>query len=111
MFINTDSRQERVSILKKPKVLDEMDNDDHNIFQTSLIDRYAARPTILDNLCLAEFAANYITRSGQDHDEDSSDALPKPDEGNDVKAQCIQLNNGLGYMYKRRRETVVRFHN
>ena len=98
------------SILKKPKVPDEMDNDDCNIFQTSLIDRYAARPTVLDNLRLAEFAANYTSRSGQDHDEDSSDALHKPDEGNDVKAQRTQLNNGLGYMYKGRRETVVRFH-
>ena len=110
VFINTDTRQERVSILKKPKMLDEMDKDDPNIFQTSLIERYAARPTILDNMCLAEFAANFTTRSGQHHDEDSNDALPKPDEGNEVKAQRIHLNNGLGYMYKRRRETVVRFH-
>ena len=86
------------------------ETDDPNIFQTSLIDRYATRPTILDNMCLAEFAANYTTRSGQDHDEESSEALPKPDDGNEVKAQCIHRKNGLGYMYKRRRETVVRFH-
>ena len=42
-----------------------MDNESQDIFQTSLIDRYAARPDCLNNLCLAEFAANYTTQSGR----------------------------------------------
>ena len=43
-----------------------MDNESQDIFQTSLIDRYAARPDSLNNLCLAEFAANYATQRGQE---------------------------------------------
>ena len=37
----------------------QLDNDDDDLYMTSLIDRYAARPDILEHLCLAEFAANY----------------------------------------------------
>ena len=59
-----------------------------DIYQTSLIDRYAARPDQLNNMCLAEFAANYTTCSGQDVPEDeNTDALPlaKNDKVVDVK--------------------------
>ena len=110
VLVNTDLKQERVCILKKPNLLRDMEDDDENIFQTSLIDRYTARPATLNDKCLAEFAANYTTRNGQDVDEESSDTLPKPDEGNEGKQQCIQLNNDLGFMYKRKREAVIRFH-
>ena len=38
-----------------------MDDDDEgeDVFATSIIDRYAARPRILGNMCLATFAVNY----------------------------------------------------
>ena len=74
-------------------------DDDQNIFQTSLIDRYAARPTTLDN----------TTWSGQNLDEENHDSLPKPDEENKIKLQRILLSHDLGYMYKWRREAVVHF--
>ena len=35
------------------------DDDDENVFATSTIDRYAARPLILGNMCLATFTVNY----------------------------------------------------
>ena len=44
-----------------------MDDDDENVFATSTIDRYAARPPILGNICLAKFAVNYNVT--QAHDE------------------------------------------
>ena len=74
-------------------------DDDQNIFQTSLIDRYAARPTTLDN----------TTWSGQNLDEENHDSLPKPDEENKIKLQRILLSHDLGYMYKWGREAVVQF--
>lgn len=61
--------------------------------------RYAARPTTLDN----------TTWSGQNLDEENHDSLPKPDEENKIKLQCILLSHDLGYMYKWRREAVVHF--
>ena len=36
-----------------------MDDDAENVFATSTIDRYAAIPPILGNMCLAKFAVNY----------------------------------------------------
>ena len=79
--------------------------------QPSLIDRYAARPDSLNNICLAEFAANYTTRTGADPEEgESNDALPAPEPESTERCPRIQLKNGLGYMYKRTRETIIRFH-
>ena len=59
-FINTE---DRISLLKPINQIQDIDED---IYQTSLIDRYAARPDQLNDMCLAEFAANYTTRSGQE---------------------------------------------
>ena len=54
-----------------------MDDDSEDIYQISLIDRYAARPDQLNNMCLAEFAANYTTHSSQELLENqNTDALP-----------------------------------
>ena len=50
-----------MGIFKKTEILESLDDDDENIYQTSLIDRYAARPPVLEDLCLAKFAANYST--------------------------------------------------
>ena len=53
-------------------MIEQMEDDDENIFQTSLFDTFAARPTTLNSMCLAKFAANYTTRSGQGIDEEST---------------------------------------
>ena len=52
-------KDEHVSLLKTQQQLAQMDDDDENIFATSTIDRYAARPPILGNMCLAKCAVNY----------------------------------------------------
>ena len=97
-------------MLKPTSQLHNIDDDSEDIYQTSLIDRYAERPDSLDDLCLAEFAANYTTQSKQElPEEETSDALPQPElESN--KQPRIQLKNGLGFMHKRRREAIIRFH-
>ena len=61
--------------------IQDMDEGSEDIYQTSLIDRYAARPHQLNSLCLAEFAANYTTRNGQELTEDeTTDALPTAED-------------------------------
>ena len=64
VFVSTDTKDKRTYLFKPKHVLDDMDDDSEDIYMTSLIDRYAARPDSLDDMCLAEFAANYTTRSG-----------------------------------------------
>ena len=69
-------------MLKPTRQLNQMEDESENIYLTSLIDRYAARPDSLDNLCLAEFAANYsyTASGGGDEDVETYDVLPSPEE-------------------------------
>ena len=57
--VNTNMKDECVSLPKTQGQLAQMDDDDENVFATSIIDRYAAKPPILGNMCLATFAVNY----------------------------------------------------
>lgn len=86
VFINTAAKEDRVSLLKPISQIKEMEDESQDICQTSLLDRYAARPDNLSSLCLAEFAANYTTHSGQElPDDETSDALPTPEDGVSTK--------------------------
>ena len=110
VFINTAAKEDRVSLLKPINQIQDMDDYSED-YQTSLIDRYAARPDRLNNMCLAEFAANYTTRSGQElPDDETSDVLPTPEDGGSGRCESIKLRNNLGHMYKRKRKAVIRFH-
>ena len=108
LFINTDFKKDRVGIFKKAEVLAALDDGDENISQTSLIDRYAARPPMLEDMCLAEFVANYST--SYNLKDEPSDVLPADDINDNGTSQRIKLNNGLGHIYKRKQESVIRFH-
>ena len=111
MFVNTDFKKDRVCIFKNDGALQALDDDDEDVYQTSLIDRYALRPPVLEDMCLAEFASNYSTMSGNE-EEEPSDVLPsdEPEDSIPPASLRIKLNYGLGNMYKRRREAVIRFH-
>ena len=97
-------------MLKPTYQLEKIDNDSDDIYMTSLIDRYSARPDTLENMCLAEFAANYTTRSGNNlEDGETNDTLP-PSEDQQTSLLRVQLKNNMGSMYKRSREAIIRFH-
>ena len=97
-------------MLKSASQLEKLDEGSEEIYQTSLIDRYAARPDSLEDLCLAEFAANYTTRGGvEQEDGERNDTLP-PSEDQEKSHSRVKLKNDLGYMYKRSREAIIRFH-
>ena len=59
-------------------------------------------------MCLA---VNYTTRCGQEVPEDeTSDVLPRAEDGESRRSESIKLKNDLGHMYKRKREAIIRFH-
>ena len=61
-------------------------------------------------MCLAVFAANYTTRSGNNlEDGETNDTLP-PSEDHQTSLLRVQLKNNMGSMYKRSREAIIRFH-
>nr|XP_039256248.1 uncharacterized protein LOC120332966 [Styela clava] len=115
IYINTDPVAERQCILKSKKELEKLEDEDSDIFQKNILDRYSARPSSLDNVCLATFVANYAVsyRKNDKHVDDSVKDLLHDDHGNkDLHydlPQHIVLRRGLGKMSKRRRECIIRF--
>ena len=113
-FINTDSLENRTAILKPKAVIEAMDNDDEDIFQSNITCRYILRPVILENVCLASFAANYSVSSTTNKDGDDvhvPDVLEDNEEIPDTEElpKKIYLRDGSGTMNRRKREAVIRF--
>ena len=57
--VTTSMKDEHMRLLKPQSNLAQLHDDDKDIFATSLIDRYGARPVSLQNMCLATFAVTY----------------------------------------------------
>ena len=86
-----------------------MDDDDEDVFATSIIDRYAARPPILGNMCLATFAVNYNVAQANNEliemQETDANELSETEEYDSCTK--ITLKDGLGYMHKRKQEAIL----
>ena len=103
-------RDECVSLPKTKAQLSQLHDDDEDVFATSLIDRYAARPHILENMCLAEFAVSYDVVSSTNYEDrtghdDYSLSGNETVHTNDTKK--IKLLKGLGYMTKRKHPAIM----
>lgn len=117
VWVCTNAKTTRTAVLKTQKELEGKDDQDEDIFQCSILVRYASRPDCLQDMCLASFAANY-TVSLKQCDEDIDDSVPREldvdgssDEisNRNTMPQHIKLKDGNGQMHKRRREAVIRF--
>ena len=75
-------------------------------FKKSLIDRYQHRPRQIQSMCLAEFAATYVTNYRQS-DDSECDALPASET--DTTSTQIKLTDGFSKMNRRKQEAVIRF--
>ena len=107
VFIDTSVKSERITVMKSSKFLNELDDNDTDVFCKSMIDRYQHRPRVLASMCLAEFVANY--RVKYESNDDNDDVLPCEDV--DISSlKTIKLTDNFGTMYKRNREAVIRFH-
>ncbi len=136
LFISTDAKENRTRILKPKKVLDTMDKDDKNIYVPSIHDKYGSRPDNMESMCLAHFASNYATMSTSRENPDNVDVTEIQDEITnfnvednvpDTETNCetqtspdqdtsqtkrkpIILQNGMGTIYKRQKQIVIRDH-
>ena len=75
LFVDTNPKSERIAVLKYNASLSQPEDNDTNVFQKSLIDRYQHRPQALSSMCLAEFAATYVVN----YERNECDALPAPE--------------------------------
>ena len=109
VFINTSPQNERVTMTKPLTSIQELENDEEDVYLINLIDRYAARPDQLENMCLAEFAANYDVKYSKTSEEEN-DHTPNPQQQEKAQQRItINLKDGLGKMQKRSREAIIRF--
>ena len=124
VFLNTDSKESRDSFILPFAQLQKPNDSDTDIYCKNIIHRYTARPQILENMSLAEFAANYTYKQEthnnmvEDKDELSGESEREfGDDNNDdsdnsiVQTSVISLQNGLGSMKKRKRKATIRWHN
>jgi len=44
VFVDTNAKNDRIAVLKTHDVIDQLDGDETNVFQKSLIDRYKHSP-------------------------------------------------------------------
>ena len=109
VWVDTNPKAKRIAVLKDLKGLSKLEDDDTDVFQKSLVDRYQHRPREVRSMCLAEFCAKYVVRYQSTDEDDSTDAVPDADDTRETLSSQIVLGNKLGRMSKRRREAVIRF--
>ena len=111
-------RDDQVSLPKNEKQSSDMNDEEDNVYMTSIHDRYSAHPKLLQNMCLATFAVSYepIFGAKKTHDENvnvlenTEESDPESDEETSIrrrKNEVIKLKNNLGHMRKRKIESIL----
>ena len=107
----TTSMKECVSLPNPQSQLAQLHADDEDVFATSLIDRYAARPVSLQNMCLATFAVTYdVIQSGtktEETDGINDEEKEMQNTGNDNSVTRMKLQKGSGVIRKRKQEAIL----
>ncbi len=114
IYINTDFKEERISLVLSKAKLDQLEDDNEEVFSKNCIDRYAARPDELEQLTLAEFVADWRVvygKASEDQKEDDDTVNPEVIENPDaVLPSKLKLKNRLGTISRRRTRAVIRWH-
>ena len=110
--VMTSIKDECVSLPKPQSQLAQLHDDDEDIFATSVIDRYAARPVSLQNMCLATFAVTYDVIQSATKKEETDGVNDEEEEEmqkteNDNSVTRIKLQKGLGVIRKRKQEAIL----
>ena len=110
--VNCEMKDNRLSLPKSQEKLSKMDDDETNVFVTSVIDRYAARPNGLKEMHLASFAVNYDVLLATDDCNLNDDMQKLTNDGLQKSthnfSNKIQLHRGLGTMRKCKKEAILR---
>ena len=114
IFVPTGLKKNRTRMLKPQSILEVMNHDDTNVYASSILDKYENRPNELEDMCLADFASNYVSKKAdlQVEPEDIK-SYTAPVSGIDElqpSTNIIVLKKDLGEMKKRSRPCVIRFH-
>ena len=89
IFINTAPPEERVKLLKPMNEIEKMDDESEEVHSSGLLNRYMKRPSSLENVTLANWAALYdspqkpCVKKSKDIDTDNLPLEAADDEEND----------------------------
>ena len=108
--VSTSMRDEHVSLPKSKSQLAQLHDDDEDVFTTSVIDRYAARPLALQNTCLATFAVMYDVIQSSTNTAETQDVNTEEDTQNTENVHIVKkmkLQKGLGVIRKRKQQAIL----
>ena len=91
LFVSTDFAENRVRFAKKQQELNELDDDSTDIFKSNIIVRYSDR-YVVNDMCLALFAAHYFKDYKSDFNE-VSDSQPEVLSDDFIESQNIENHN------------------
>ena len=108
--VSTSMKDEHVSLPKPKSQLAHLHEDDEDVFATSVIDRYAARPLVLQNICLATFAVMYDVIQSSTQTGETEDVNTQEDMHNTENAHSLakmKLQKGLGVIRKGKQQAIL----
>ena len=115
IFVNTSPPDERTVMIKNFTILKTLPDDSDDVTFLSVLDHYSARPSTLDDVCLAAYVSWYrripsktsntkvVHCVGGDSDKDVDEQL-SVDENSEENQQ---YQHDGGYVFKRRSTQVV----
>ena len=77
--VSASMKDECVSLPKSKSQLAQLHDDDEDVFATSVIERYAARPLDLQDICLVTFAIMYDVIKSLTQTEETEDVNTQED--------------------------------
>lgn len=99
VFVSTDLSEKRIRVSKSKQQLEDLDDDSTDIFKSNMNERYPLRPRaipVVDNLCLAQYAAYYYKDYRKDNHENSTfDSQPEILTDEIVNNQHADVNNDI----------------
>ena len=102
---STSINDDHVSLPKSKSQLAQLHDEDEGVFATSIIDRYAARPCALHDICLATFAVMYDVIQSSTKTAETQNINTEEDMQNTENAHMLtkwKLQKGLGVFRKRK---------
>ena len=108
--VSTSMKDEHVSLPKPKSQLPQLHDDDQDVFATSIFDRYAARPLVLQNICLATFAVMYDVIQSSTQTGETEDVTTQEDMHNTENTHALtkmKLQKGLGVTRKRKQQAIL----
>lgn len=110
VFVDSNQRENRVCLSKPYEEIECKEDDDKDIFFTSVHDKYSSRPKNLECMCLAEFTTNYRSLSQQRVDDHLHDDEAEDEDFSTEPGSVIKLEDGRGFLCKRQQPAILRYH-